>query len=161
MVEIETGDITERLVGITPLYLNNFLQRKTYGLTASIQPGEVRATRRLFSEEDVYGIALAWMLFECGLRTQAIRRILKKLRGTTMANANKTAALLLQSQAEYIVVMREPRRPKGATEPEVTVKTATKTELTDLVTSSPSANVLIVPIKAKFDDITKRLQILF
>ena len=81
VVAFETSDITELLVGITPAYLNTFLQRKLYGITASLQAGKVRDKRRLFNEEDVFRIAFVWILFEGGLRTQPIRRILKNRRG--------------------------------------------------------------------------------
>ena len=68
MHEIDASDICERLVGITPIHLQNFVSRGAYGLRASVQSGKVRAQRRLFSREDVFGIALVWLLFESGLR---------------------------------------------------------------------------------------------
>src|SRR2546423_1231726 len=64
--EIDAADICERLVGITPIYLQNFVQRGSYGLRASVQQGKRREKRRLFSREDVFGIALVWLLFESG-----------------------------------------------------------------------------------------------
>ena len=64
---IDSADICERLVGISPIYLQNFVQRNSYGLRASIQPGKVREQRRFFSRDDVFGIALVWLLFESGL----------------------------------------------------------------------------------------------
>jgi hypothetical protein len=161
MLEIESSDITDLLVGITPLYLNTFFRRKLYGITASVQEGEVRAKRRLFSEADVYGIALVWMLFESGLRTQVIRRILNELGGTKKANARATAEVLHKSGAEYIVVLREPRKPRSKTEPEPKIRTAKNSELAEIVTRIGTANTLIVPISAKFKDIEKRLAAIF
>src|SRR5215472_2567314 len=89
--EIDTADICERLVGITPVYLQNFLQRGSYGLRSSVSPGKVRSQRRLFSPEDVYGVALVWLLFESGLRRDPITRILNDVAGTKKADANKAA----------------------------------------------------------------------
>src|SRR5689334_12355384 len=95
MTEIESGDITERLVGIAPVYLNKFVQQKMYGITASIQPGKLRAQRRLFSRDDVFAIALVWILFETGLRTDPIRRILTDIAATKKADAKISAKRLL------------------------------------------------------------------
>jgi hypothetical protein len=161
MKEIETSDVTDLLVGITPAYLNTFLQRKLYGIAPSVRVGKVREKRRLFSEADVFGIALVWMLFESGLRTQPIRRILNELAGTKKADARIAAESLLQSQAEYIVIVREPRKPKGKTEVEPNIRTANQGELAVIVKDNPTANIVMVPVGAKFEDIKRRLQVLY
>src|SRR4051812_33594912 len=108
---IDAADICERLVGITPVYLQNFLQRGSYGLHSSVSPGKVRSQRRLFSPDDVYGIALVWLLFESGLRGDPIARILKEIAGTKKSDANKAANVLLENDTDYILVLRAPRRP--------------------------------------------------
>ena len=113
--EIDAADICERLVGITPIYLQNFLQRGSYGLRSSVSPGKVRSQRRLFSPDDVYGIALVWLLFESGLRGDPIARILNEVAGTKKANANSAAAKVLAAGSEYLVVSRTARRPSKAT----------------------------------------------
>jgi hypothetical protein len=92
------ADICERLVGITPIYLQNFLQRGSYGLHSSVSPGKLRSQRRLFSQDDVYGIALVWLLFEAGLRGDSIARILNVVAGTKKPNANLAAAKLAAKQ---------------------------------------------------------------
>src|SRR5882757_6215089 len=73
-----SSDVT-KLLGITPVYLNALVHRKLYGIAASISDrhGEIKV--RIFSEEDVFGIALVWTLFESGLRPQSIREILLEL----------------------------------------------------------------------------------
>src|SRR5215472_18722315 len=109
--KFDSADICERLVGITPIYLNNFLQRGSFGLKPSIQGGKLRSQRRQFSREDVYGFALVWLLFETGLRTDPIARILKQIVDTPKANANLAAKKLLEVKAEFLAVLRQPRRP--------------------------------------------------
>ncbi len=161
MTEIETSDVVERLVGIRPLYLNNFLQRGLYGVKASVQQGKLRVKRRIFSREDVFGIALVWMLFEAGLRTDPIRRILRTLGGTKKADANFTAQNLLESGAEYIAVIREPRRPRQEGEPSPEIRTAEKADLAQIVERNPTANLLFVPVRQKFEEIQKRLEVLY
>lgn len=160
MPDIKTSDITHRLVGIPPLYLNNFLQRDL-GIAASIRPGETREQRRVFSKDDVFGIALVWLLFESGLRSDPIRRILRKLAGTSKPKANLTARKLLESGTEYIVIIRQPRKPGDDAEPNPEIRTAQKSELAGIVEDNPTANLLFVPVRQKFEDIQKRLDILF
>ena len=156
-----SSDITDLLVGITPIYLNSFLQRELYGITATISDEHGETKVRLFNEADVFGIALAWMLFESGLRTQAIRGILNKLAGTKRTNAKKAAHVLLRSQADYILVVREARKPKSKSTPETQIITAEENEFAHVIEANPTANILIVPIGAKFADIQKRINVLY
>src|SRR5438270_784839 len=105
-IDIDTADICERLVGITPVHLQNFLQRGSFGLRSSVSPGKVRSQRRLFSPEDVYGIALVWELFESGLRTEPIEQILNHIAGTKKTDANKAASKLLENNIAYVLLFR-------------------------------------------------------
>jgi len=172
--EIDTADISERLVGITPVYLQNFLQRGSYGLRSSVSPGKVRSKRRLFSREDVYGIALVWLLFESGLRGDPIARILKHIAGTKKPDANKAANTLLENGTDYILVLRAPRRPSKSIPhmPEQRVDPVTEETLStylfakgqeegdeDFITKDE--NILIVPVGDKFADVYKRLNVFF
>jgi len=156
-----SSEVTDLLVGITPIYLNSFLQRELYGITATFSDEHGETKVRLFNEADVFGIALAWMLFESGLRTQAIRGILNKLAGTKRANAKKAAHVLLRSQADYIVVVREARKPKSSADPETQVIPADDKQVGHLIEANPTANILVVPIGAKFADIRKRIDVLY
>jgi|GEM_PF-3746901 len=155
----ESRDVIEQLVGITPIYLNAFVHREHYGIAASKSDKDAKA--RLFSEADVFGIALAWMLFESGLRIQAIRRVMKEIAGTKKANANKTAEVLMERRVEYVVVIREPRKPRGKAEPQPIVKTGKKADLAAVISQNPTANVLIVPVGAKLADVKKRIDVLY
>jgi len=161
--EIDAADAAERLVGITPIYLQNFVSRGLYGLRASVIPGKVRAQRRLFSQEDIFGIALVWLLFEAGLRSEPITRVLNDIAGTKKANANLAAKKLLESQADYLVIIRSARTPTKTLQekPGQIVKTSCQLELVAAIEQSPSADVLVIPVGAKFQDVSKRLQILF
>src|SRR5215469_13732163 len=130
--DIDSADVTDRLVGITPIYLQNFISRGLYGLRASARPGKVREKRRLFSREDVFGIALVWLLFESGLRTEPIARTLNEIAGTKKANANLCAKKLLESQTDYLLMIRHPRGPTKTPQekkPEQIVKQIRRAEL--------------------------------
>src|SRR5437667_5305048 len=95
--KIDAADITERLVGIAPAYLQNFISRRSYGLRASLKSGKVRAQRRSFSRDDVFGIALVWLLFESGLRSEPLARVLNDICGTKLSDANLAAKKLLKA----------------------------------------------------------------
>jgi predicted Fe-Mo cluster-binding NifX family protein len=137
-----------------------FLQRQLYGITATLSDEHGETKLRLFNEVDVFGIALAWMLFESGLRTQTIRSVLNKLASTKSANAKKAAQVLLRSQVEFIVVVREARKPKSKDQG-LQVFALAETEVSDIVANNPTANILTVPIGAKFADIEKRIAVLY
>ena len=163
--EIDSAEICERLVGITPIYLQNFVQRGRgrYGLKASAQAGKWRERRRLFSRDDVFGIALVWLLFESGLRSDPIIRILKEIAGTKQPKANLAAKKLLESQAEYLVVVRQPRgptKPPHATPGQETT-TVTQAGAVEPRGWNPAAVELLIPVGQKFRDIERRLEILF
>jgi hypothetical protein len=162
--EIDNADICERLVGITPVYLQNFVSRGSYGLRASVVRGKVRAQRRLFSRDDVFGITLVWLLFESGLRGDPIARVLNDVAGTKQANANLAAKKLVQAKGEYLVILRKPRAPtKNPSD-----KPAQETRIISPKEASeprkrnwnPAVEILI-PVGHKFRDIERRLEILF
>jgi hypothetical protein len=161
--EIDAADICERLVGVTPVYLQNFLQRGSYGLRSSVSPGKVRSQRRLFSPEDVYGIALVWLLFESGLRGDPIARILSEVAETKKPDANKAAKTLLNAKSDYLLVARTARRPSKSIpeKPAQEVQMCTKEALTMFLEKSADAAILVVPVGDKFADVRKRLDILF
>ena len=161
--EIDSADIVELLVGITPLYLQNFVQRGLYGIRASVKPGKVRSQRRLFSRDDVFGIALVWLLFEGGLRSDPLVRVLNDITKTKKANANLAAKKLLESKADYLVILRQPRTPTKAPldKPGQTVRVAGASEIAEMLGKYPAGELLVIPIGHKFNDVRKRMEMLF
>src|ERR1700680_225226 len=161
--KIDSSDLVERLVGITPLYLQNFVQRGSYGIRASVKDGKVRSQRRLFSRDDVLGIALVWLLCEAGLRGDPLARDLNDITKTKKANANLAAKKLLESQADYLLIVRKPRGPTKTPQdkPEQRVKPIKQSELTEAIVQEPTADLLIIPVGHKFDDVRKRMEMLF
>src|SRR5215472_15220021 len=75
----ETRDVLV-LTGIPSIYLNKFIEYRSFGIAPSIRKGSGRGSRRLFSIEDVRGIALVWALFRLGLRSKVIGQVLTKAR---------------------------------------------------------------------------------
>ena len=161
--KFESAEISELLVGITPTYLNNFLQRGLFGLKASVEPGRVRSKRRLFSRDDVFGIALAWLLFESGLRTEPIIRVLKDITQSKTGNANEAARKLLNSGAEFLLIRRRPRKPSKTTaeKPEQTVQATQLAQLLEVMQKHFEENFLVIPVGSKFADISTRINLLY
>jgi hypothetical protein len=161
--EIAVADVCERLVGITPVYLQNFLQRGSYGVRSSVSPGKVRSQRRLFSVEDVYGIALVWELFESGLRGDTIARILKDVAGTKKADANRAAVRLLENKSAYLLISRTARRPSKSIPkmPIQSVEALTEEEFARVLQKWPRQSGQVIAVGEKFADVRKRLEILF
>jgi hypothetical protein len=156
-----SNDITEILVGITTNYLDTILQRKHYGISESAADRHEGRNFRLFGEADVFGIALVWMLFESGLRAPAIRDVLNKVARTKKADAKASAEVLIRSKAEYLVVVREPRKPKNRLDPEGRIIQAKEEDLAGIIDDNPTANILMVPVGTKFNDIRKRIEIVY
>ena len=102
-------DVAE-LVGIQPTLVNKFIEREQYGVAASVQSGGRRKEKRIFSEQDVYGIALVHWLFESGLRSDAIQFVLNQICGGRLrSSANDAASKVLHDASAMLVVTREPR----------------------------------------------------
>ncbi len=99
-----------KAVGIQPLYLNKLVERKQYGIEPSVSAGEGRGSRRFFSEEDVYGIALVWWLFEGGLRSGTIQEVLDQIcGGKKKSTAVEAARFMFEDVADMLAIKREPR----------------------------------------------------
>ena len=104
----ESTDLT-RVIGIPQIQLNKFIERSQYGVRASIRTGRGRGRRRLFSAEDVFGVALAWWLSESGLRSLMIARVLDDICKRKGGTANEAAKKLLDFGAEALLIARKPR----------------------------------------------------
>jgi hypothetical protein len=160
--EINNADICERLVGISHIYLQNFVSRGSYGLRASVVRGKVRAQRRLFSPEDVFGIALVWLLFESGMRGEPIARVLNDVAGTNKASANLAAKKLLHSKSEFLLILRKPRGPtkNPSDKPVQETRIIGQRDASQPRQWGQSIECLI-PVGPKFRDIERRMELLF
>ncbi|MDA1316190.1 MAG: hypothetical protein O2968_22965 [Acidobacteria bacterium] len=57
--------------------ISKFAETAAYGLKPSVSHGGKQGTRRLYSQTDLLRIAVAWWLYQGGLRAQVIDRVLK------------------------------------------------------------------------------------
>lgn len=104
----DSNEVCE-LVGIGPLLLNKFVERRTYGIQPSVRSGKGRGGRRLFSPDDVLGIAFVWWLFESGLRSGVIENILGQICAPAKGIASEAARKLVERKIQTVRVQMEPR----------------------------------------------------
>ncbi len=105
----DSNEVCE-LVRIGPLLLNKFVERKTYGIQPSVRSGKGRGGRRLFSPDDVFGIALVWWLFESGLRSNVIQSVLDGICQAKSGRADQAAKRLIEKKVQIVRVQTQPRR---------------------------------------------------
>jgi hypothetical protein len=108
-VTYDSSEVCE-LVGIGPLLLNKFIERKSYGIQPSIRPGKGRGGRRLFSPDDVLGIALVWWLFESGLRSGVIEDVLDGICAPAKGIAAEAAKKLRKRSIQILQLHFIPKR---------------------------------------------------
>ena len=109
LATFDSNEVSD-LVGITPIHLNTFVERNTYGVRPSVRRGKGRGGRRLFSADDVFGIALVWWLFESGLRPELIRLVLNEVCKPASGVATAAGKKLVEQEIQIVRIQSEPRR---------------------------------------------------
>jgi DNA-binding transcriptional MerR regulator len=157
----ETRDVIW-LTGIPATYLNKFIEHRSFGITPSIREGTGRGSRRLFSDEDVLGIALVWTLFQAGLRSKAIGEVLRGARTleTPEGLATDAAVAILQNcdspdEDPHVLVIRRwlgRSRRKGG-------KLRVSLETNDYAAPRLDlASELVIPVDMIFDEVNRKIQ---
>jgi hypothetical protein len=134
------------LIGIQPTMINKFIERKQkYGIEASVHSGG-RGKDRIFSEKDLYGIALVHWLFESGLRAEAIQFVLNQICGGRLhSRANDAAEVLLAREPQVLAITREPRT-HYARHPDQRTHLCDMRDAVQLVRDALTRNVLLIPV---------------
>jgi DNA-binding transcriptional MerR regulator len=155
----ETSDVVN-LVGISPIYLNRFIERGLYGIAPSQRREVGRGGRRWFNSEDVFGIGLVWWLFESGLRSEVIKRILREFAGQNQDNANRAAKALRENGSDFLVIRRLPRggREKQARRTRQAVDMLDKHELLDLLEKGEAQVTHAIPVGRLFRNLELMIQ---
>jgi hypothetical protein len=155
----ESTDVTN-LVGIHPSYLNKFIEREQYRIEASVRAGRGRGRPRLFNEQDVFGVALVWWLFESGLRSLTIQYVLNQICGGRLdAKADDAARILLERETKMLVIKREPRTVKevDAEYPVQRVFLADENRASQLAREAITSSILILPVGNLFSNLMKKM----
>jgi hypothetical protein len=146
-----------RLVGIQPTLLNKFIQRKKYGIAASVQEGKGHGKERLFAEKDVYGIALVHWLFESGLRSESIQYVLNQICRGKGSSANDAASTILDHAKDILGIRREPR--SGYEEyPAQETRHLDTAEAARVIRENAKASVLLIPVGRLFANLRERIE---
>ena len=165
---LESREVSD-VVGIPSTYLNKLIERGKYGIEPSIRSGRGRGSRRLFSEADVYGLALVWWLFEAGLRAEAIQDALEKMlapKGMTVRAIDAAAVLKNfeppkgETDLDMIVIRREPRAVsnKRRVVMEQEAFLANWSDATGIVEEKTVASVLFIPFTERFKQVREAMK---
>jgi hypothetical protein len=148
-----------RLIGIQPSLLNKLIQRKKYGIRPSARPGKGQGKGRLFSDQDLYGIALVYWLFESGLRSDSIQFVLNQICGGRLgSNANDAAAAVLGRRGEVLAISREPRTG-FARHPAQTTKLVDAENAAQLARENLTGSLLLIPVGSMFTSLMKKREV--
>jgi hypothetical protein len=154
-----------KLVGITTVYLNALVARKLYGIVPSISDRHGEMKLRIFGENDVFGIALIWMLFEGGLRTKSIREILFQLVETDEPDASAAADFIAKSEISHLVILRAPAKPKKNAKHWLRVEPTSQENLNELFVESvqkyPGAFILVAPVGTLFSELAGKIRAMY
>lgn len=106
----ETKDVLQ-ITGMSSVFLNKLLERESFGLQPSVRTGGGRGSRRVFNRSDLYDISLVWWLFQSGLRSKVIERVLRDLAPASGGSASDAVRLLLtrhiqEESAQVLVIHR-------------------------------------------------------
>jgi hypothetical protein len=150
-----------RGVGVQPLYLNKCIERKSYGIEPSIRAGKGRGSRRLFSEDDVFGVALIWWLFESGLRLRTIEYILNRICGRRLnSKASDAARIVLERETEMLEIRRWPRTfsasARGYPRQEVTF--IDRSRASQFTEEADMASLLVIPVGKLFTNLKESME---
>jgi len=146
-----------RLVGIQPTLLNKFIQRGKYGIVASVRAGKGQGRDRLFSENDLYGIALAYWLFESGLRSESIQYVLNQICGGKLhSSASDAASNALRHSNDMLVISREPRSGYEKY-PEQNTRLVDRAEAAHIVRENATGSTLVIPVRSLFANLQEKM----
>lgn len=154
----ETRNVID-FTGIPTTYLNKFIERRSFGIKPSIRKGAGQGRRRLFSDEDVLGIALVWSLFQAGLRSKVIGQVLRLVRvlDTPQGLATDAAVAIMQDalapdQGPHVLVIRRSLgRIKGK-------GMRVLLEGSDYATGSIGlTSELVIPVDVMFEEVVKKI----
>lgn len=146
-----------RLVGIQPTLLNKFIQRGKYGITASVQPGQGQGRERRFGEEDVFGIALVYWLFESGLRSESIQYVLNQICGGKLNSRAADAASVILGRPTDMLVINRTRRTGYEKRPAQKTRVVGTAEAVRLVQETTTDSVLVLPVGHLFADLREKM----
>jgi hypothetical protein len=121
-----------------------------------VRSGKGRGSRRRFSQDDLFGIALVWWLFEAGLRTQAIQYVLNQICGGRLGSrASDAARIVTERKAELLVIKRWPRKKVGAEYPKQRILLTDTGGMSEQTDGLETEALLVLPVGKLYSRLTK------
>ena len=155
----ESGSLID-LLGIRPIYLNKIVERNLYGIRPSIRSGRGKGQRRLFSADDLCGVALVWWLFEAGFRAPVIQNVLRDIAKSRKANAKTAASKLLQSNSPILLIQQELKSPNRNRKivHRQTIAVIRESQIARLVNANQTASIQIIHVGKLFSDLIRAMK---
>src|SRR5213592_3289373 len=110
-----------KLVGIPQPKLAKFMESPGYKLNPSLREKAGRGAPRLYNLHDLLAVALAWWLFQAGLRSQVIGRIISAKETTKLLTESESWK---QSENRLLVISRQMDSPPGRPDQKVSFVSA-------------------------------------
>jgi hypothetical protein len=131
-----------------------FVESPGYGIKPSVRVKAGKGAPRLYNQNDVLSIALAWWLFQSGFRSQAIGRVLRQMEVRNILAAstdwNPEAA-----SRHYLVVRREMAKEEP---PEQVVFEGDLEKVVAAIKATVRCGFQILPIGSLLSLLWKRLR---
>jgi hypothetical protein len=152
---------TEQVAGLVGLdskkdswRILKFAESREYGIQPSISSPRGSGSRRLYGLENVCEFALALRLLETGLRSAAIGKVLKQMKGQLDSKVGTAEKSL------YLVIIRTPQPGKPLAQKRLQeVRFAEDVDaITRILKSRREDDMLLVPVASMFRDLKSRLE---
>ncbi len=159
--QVFTTEQVTCLVGLNPAEdswrILKFVQSQEYGIRPSISQASGSGSRRLYDLENVCEFALALRLLETGLRSAAIGKVIRQLKGQLSA---KLEIEENEAKSVYLAIIRTPRTGELLDDPrsqEVQFIEGIE-EANRILKSHRSEDVILVPVGSLFLKLERRLR---
>jgi len=159
MPEIFVTSQISKLLRVPEWRIIKFVGGKEYGIAPALAQAAGTGTRRLYDLENVCELALAWWLFQAGLRSDVVGWILRQVRAEQ--EPLKKLLELEESRATnlYLAVTRTGRKghyfvPRQRVEFLWSIDDVAHL----LDTSEDNSNFVLLPVGANYFDLKRRLK---
>lgn len=153
MPQVFSTDRIAYLVGLDKWRVIKFATGKEYEIQPAYGQASGQGTRRLYSLDNAYEIALAVRLLETGFRSKVIGKILRQLRQSGLVGKQ------LRGARKYLAVFRTPMTgaPLKKKRLQSVELVASMDEATKVAKGRPEDDMIVVPVGPLVSEIEERL----
>lgn len=148
-----------KLLRVPEWRIIKFVGGKEYGITPALAQAAGTGTRRLYDLENVCELALAWWLFQSGLRSDVVGWILRQIR-TEQEPLKKLLELDKdQGNTLHLVITRTERKGHFLAPRQRVDFLRSIDDITRLLdTSEDNSSFVLIPVGANYLDLKRRLK---